>query len=207
MAPSTSGLGGGCNPYGFRGPDLIETIRLEKVVGNRYLGPAGSSGVSFPHPYVDINRGVAVRQSREGRIKVWAEPAWNRPNTADSSMRVYDEEQRKFLLSEGGGPADEEGSQMPSPGAGSPVKSTQSPLGSHVASQVSRTPSRAPSRAPSHTPSIRPQTAPTAGSHKRELARLQFEQRQQAIQQKLKVRQKQQAAEAERDFTLSLIHI
>ena len=35
---TTSGLGGGANPFGNRGPDLIETIRLENAAGSAHLG-------------------------------------------------------------------------------------------------------------------------------------------------------------------------
>ena len=71
---ATSGLGGGVTPFGNRGPDLIETIRLEKIVGNPYLGSAGSEGISLPHHSVDVEqrhdghprmgRKVAVRRPR-----------------------------------------------------------------------------------------------------------------------------------------------
>lgn len=100
----TSGIGGGFNPFGNRGPDLIETIRLEKAVGSPYLASAGCEGIALPHPSVDVGTGpeghpravkaVAVRRPRTGVRRHWQEPPWNeRPTTASSgSVRVHDKE-------------------------------------------------------------------------------------------------------------------
>ena len=88
----TSGLGGGANPFGNRGPDLIETIRLEKVVGNPYLASAGCEGIALPHATVQLGaviRGhpratkpVALRRPRTGAHcgRHWQDPAWNAPS-------------------------------------------------------------------------------------------------------------------------------
>ena len=56
----TTGLGGGANPFGNRGPDLIETIRLEKVVGNPYLASAGCEGIALPHATVPRGLGAVI---------------------------------------------------------------------------------------------------------------------------------------------------
>ena len=101
---STSGLGGGRNPFGSRGPDLIETIRLEKAVGNPYLASAGCEGIALPHASVYVGKtpeghpravkGVAVRRPRTGHHcgRQWQEPSWNRPNSASSVVGVFHEQ-------------------------------------------------------------------------------------------------------------------
>ena len=88
----TSGLGGGANPFGNRGPDLIETIRLEKVVGNPYLASAGCEGIALPHATVQLGtvipghpratKAVALRRPRTGAHcgRHWQDPAWNAPS-------------------------------------------------------------------------------------------------------------------------------
>lgn len=213
---ATDGLTGGVNPFGNRGPDLIETIRLEKIVGNPFLGTAGSEGISKPHASVHVEdipghprmgRKTIVRRPRSGpsQGRGWAEPAWNRPNTAQSSLQVHNDELKGEVLT----PAD----PLPkSPSyAGSTGQRTHSPLGSPggalspspggggspQGSVASRTPSN-----PSQGTLVRPQTAPLAGSkeHKRELFRLKGAERQEKILQRLQLSQKARRDQGERDF-------
>jgi hypothetical protein len=98
----TSGLGGGANPFGNRGPDLIETIRLEKVVGNPYLASAGSEGIALPHRTVELGEvkpghprstpAMVVRRPRTGSHcgRHWQDPAWNAPSSFPSALKVQD---------------------------------------------------------------------------------------------------------------------
>ena len=98
---TTSGLGGGANPFGNRGPDLIETIRLEKEVGNPYLASAGCEGIARPHHTVQLgpvvpghpraNKGVVMRRPRTGAHcgRHWQDPAWNAPSYP-GTLKVQD---------------------------------------------------------------------------------------------------------------------
>ena len=98
---TTTGLGGGANPFGNRGPDLIETIRLEKVVGNPYLASAGCEGIARPHPTVQLGpvvpghpratKGVVMRRPRTGAHcgRYWQDPAWNAPSWP-GTLKVQD---------------------------------------------------------------------------------------------------------------------
>ena len=98
---TTSGLGGGANPFGNRGPDLIETIRLEKVVGNPYLASAGCEGIALPHRTVQLgpvvpghpraSKGVVMRRPRTGAHcgRHWQDPAWNAPS-CPGTLKVQD---------------------------------------------------------------------------------------------------------------------
>ena len=97
----TTGLGGGANPFGNRGPDLIETIRLEKVVGNPYLASAGCEGIALPHATVQLGevipghprstKATAMRRPRTGAHcgRLWQEPMWNAPSWG-GALKVQD---------------------------------------------------------------------------------------------------------------------
>ena len=80
-------IDGGSNPFGNKGADLIETIRLE---GHRdgpgiYLGSAGVRGIAKPHPCVDTATNLPLRKRPDAGRKPWAE---RRPNSAAATVSI-----------------------------------------------------------------------------------------------------------------------
>ena len=90
------------HPYGNKGADLIETIRLENLAG---LGPRlgqGHSG-SKAHRLFDTQHGVMTRQNPATRSKPWGTKAWNRPASAAAAagrLRVHNEAGLRDLLAD-----------------------------------------------------------------------------------------------------------
>ena len=137
-------IDGGSNPFGNKGADLIETIRLE---GHRdgpgiYLGSAGVRGIAKPHPCVDTATNLPLRKRPDAGRKPWAE---RRPNSAAATVRVHNAEAVQRML-HGGGTSDAGGSQPASQQASEIVRSGASPVASHVESRASRPPPRARAR-------------------------------------------------------------
>ena len=91
------GAGVNYHPYGNKGADLIETIKLERMGGANY--GAGLSGAKA-HPSVDTVQRVAVRRPRESRAKPWSEAVWNRPRpNSAGQMRVHSADHLQSVLS------------------------------------------------------------------------------------------------------------
>ncbi|KAL3914814.1 MAG: hypothetical protein SGPRY_007488 [Prymnesium sp.] len=74
-------IGSQLHPFGNKGPDLIETIRME-----RQSGPHVRVN---PHPAVDQVRKVPIRDTVGAYRKMWMEPRWDRPMSALPRVEVH----------------------------------------------------------------------------------------------------------------------
>ena len=202
-------LGANLHPYGNRGPDLIETIRLERCSGPHVR-------VS-PHPSVDTKQGVAIRREPLGQHrKMWNEPRWDRPQSAAASLRlrVHNPALVQDILappSRGGGDRREYPDGVPD----SPIGDMGSPL-PEGRGRFSRAGSPLPPQQSSHTASSdankpggkrRPQTAhvgkagKAAADSKRQQDAYAAHQAQHAkVMQRLRFNQEQAARKSESDF-------
>ena len=198
-------LGANLHPYGNRGPDLIETIRLERCSGPHVR-------VS-PHPSVDTAKGVAIRREPLGQHrKMWNEPRWDRPQSAAASLRVrvHAPAAVQDLLAppSRGGDRREYPDGMPD----SPIGDMGSPL-PEGRGKFSRAGSPLPPQQSSHTASSdanrpggkrRPQTAhagkAAADSKRQQDAYAAYQAQHAKVMQRLRYNQEQAARKSEADF-------
>ena len=191
-------IDGGSNPFGNKGADLIETIRLE---GHRdgpgiYLGSAGVRGIAKPHPCVDTATNLPLRKRPDAGRKPWAE---RRPNSAAATVRVHNAEAVQRML-HGGGTSDAGGSQPASQQASEIVRSGASPVASHVESRASRA-SASGSRAASKSWPARPQSAAAAlGAVGRQALLEKQRLNQERVMQRLREKQAADAARQDREY-------
>jgi len=180
------------HPHGNRGPDLIETIRLEREMGaiQGRSNPAEGDAQLFVPPHHTSEQPQKVRPRGGGsHDRPWAEPKWNRPASA-GAMRVHNSVGlHEIFAPEGEVVTSQQGSRIPSR-IPSPVPRAAS---CKASSSSNATPSLAPKR--------RPQSAHTFAEAKaRQRMREQHEAMQARVARKLKETQEAATAQQDEEF-------
>lgn len=186
------------HPHGNRGADLIETIRLQTLAGNKHV-------FTRPHPAVDEKRRVPIK--RTAYAKLWSEPRWNRPQSAAATVRVHSTDRLQELLADdapsrstapGGPDRSATGSPLPNspmPPGTSPSQFGSQEMGSQIGSQDGRRSAVPAAKRRPHSALAAPGAAARAAH-----VRQQHEESQARVMAKLKLAQAERAAKQERDF-------